>query len=134
MYVHFLFLIMLMHHHTPTPPFPKVSYSICPFKTNYQDMHKIRYELCQLFLVSWIQNKMTIVTCGHGVQMEKFHNHSWSFSLCDTFTFDWLTTNLYFASKSNELPCTIIFIFPWSYAMPKTISTQSFFCKMHKIA
>ncbi len=37
------------------------------------------YQLSHLLFVSWIHDKMMVVTCSHGAQMEGFHNHLWSF-------------------------------------------------------
>ncbi len=47
--------------------------------TIYHFPHNNKYQLSHLFFASWIHDKMMVVTCSHGVQMEGFHNHLWSF-------------------------------------------------------
>ncbi len=47
--------------------------------TIYHLPHNDKYQLSHLLFVSWIHDKMTVITYSHGVQMEGFHNHLWSF-------------------------------------------------------
>jgi hypothetical protein len=47
--------------------------------TIYHLPHNDKYQLNHLFFVSWIHDKMMVITCNRGAQTKGFHNHLWGF-------------------------------------------------------